>query len=91
MIKKRGRHFKPVFIVRVLIEHVCRKGQWGTIHNRYGPSMLASSLHCVVSCIEVFCVLANDFSGLWSQLRSGLYSGYVSYLNFIGGNKSGLN
>ena len=74
MIKKRGRHFKPVFIVRVLIEHVCGNGQWGTIHNRY----------------VFFCVLGNDFSGLWSQLRSGLYSGYVSHLNFIGGIKAVL-
>ena len=54
-------------------------------------TMLASSLHCVVSCIEVFCVLGNDFSGLMSQLRSVLYSGYVLYINFIGRNKSGLN
>ena len=28
--------------------------------------------------------LGNDFSGLWSQLRSGHYSGYVLYLNFLG-------
>ena len=44
--------------------------------------------HCVGSCIVVFCVLGNDFGGLWSQLRSGHYLGYVLYLNFIGGIKA---
>ena len=38
-----------------------------------------------------FCVLGNDFSSLWPKIRSGLFSLYVSYLNFIGGNKSGLD
>ena len=33
-------------------------------------------------------VLENDFSGLWSQLRSGLYLEYVLYLNFLGGIKA---
>ena len=36
---------------------------------------------------RAFCVLGNDFSGLWSQLRSGLYSGYVLCLNFLGESK----
>ena len=48
-------------------------------------SMLATSFQCVVSCIEVFSVLGNDFGGLWSQLRSGLYSGYVLYITFLWG------
>ena len=50
--------------------------------------MLATSFHCVVSCIEFFSVLGNDFGGLWSQLRSGLYSGYVLYITFLGGIKA---
>ena len=45
----------------------------------------------VVSVIEGFGVLGDDFSGLWSQLGFGLLIGYILNLNFHGGNRSGLN
>ena len=80
--------------MEALIEDVSGNGLWGRF-TIYGQSIdyqcpLVSSLYLVVSCIEVFCLLGNDFSGLWSQLRSGLYLGYVLHLNFLGGNKSGF-
>ena len=46
----------------------------------------------VVSVIEVFGVLGDDFSGLWSQLGVGLLIGYILHLNSMGGiMRSGLN
>ena len=39
----------------------------------------------VVSVIEVFGILGDDFSGLWSHLGVGLLIGYILHLNFHGG------
>ena len=47
--------------------------------------MLNSSLHGVVFCTEVFCVLENDFSSLWSQLTSGQLFGVCFISKFSWG------
>ena len=46
---------------------------------------LKGRFHDCDLCYRGFCVLGDDFSGLWSQLGVGLLIGYFLHLNFHGG------